>query len=418
MAESNQALVIGGSIGGLLAAALLRRAGWRVTVFERSREGLASRGAGLGITSELAATMHRAGARFNASLAVAINASVWLDREGCIVHEQERHTSSSTWSRIYLPLRATIPDDCYRAGMTLERVEQDGKGVTACFTDGTRVMADLLVAADGNQSTVRRQLMPEVTPRYAGYVAWRGLMEERDIPPGLHREFFDKLTFSFPEGEMALAMPVPGPGDDMRPGHRRYYFIWYRPTKAAALEDLGTDANGVSHGTAIPPPLIRREFLREIKARAQALFAPDLAAVIDRTAQPLLQPIFDLEAPRLVVGRVVLLGDAGFAARPHVAAGTTKAALDALCLAEALGSAGSMAEALARYERVQHEFGCRLVAHARYLGAYLEGQLKPLAERQGDALHRDPRRLMRDYGAPHLVHALDVRELAAMAGSS
>jgi len=262
---------------------------------------------------------------------------------------------------------------------------------------------------------VRRQLMPEVEPRYAGYVAWRGIMEERDIPPALHRNFFNKLTYSFPEGEMALAMPVPGQGDDMRPGNRRYYFIWYRPMEATALRDLATDASGVFHGTAIPPPLIRPEFVREIKARAGALFAPDLAAVIGRTAQPLLQPIFDLEAPRLVVGRVVLLGDAAFAARPHVAAGTTKAALDAACLVDALGAPGrSMDTALARYEQLQLEFGRRLVAHARYLGAYLEGQLKPLADRRGDELHRDPERLMRDYGAPHLVHDLDAQELAAL----
>lgn len=418
MSETNHAIVIGGSIGGLFAAAFLRQAGWRVTVFERSREGLASRGAGLGITSELAAAMQRAGARLNASLAVVMNAAVWLDREGRVVHEQRRQTASSTWSRIYLPLRATLPDDGYRPGMVLERVEQDGNAVTACFGDGTRAAGDLLVAADGNQSTVRRQLMPDVEPRYAGYVAWRGLVEERDIPPALHRDFFDKLIFNFPEGEMALAIPVPGAGDDTRPGHRRYYFIWYRPTDRLALKDLTTDSQGVWHGNAIPPPLIRREFLHEIKARARVLFAPDLAAVIEQTAQPLLQPIFDLEAPRLVAGRVVLLGDAGFAARPHVAAGTTKAALDALCLADALSaSASSLEAALARYEQVQHEFGRRLVAHARYLGAYLEGQLKPLAERQGDELHRDPLRLMRDYGAPHLVHNLEMRELAAMAGS-
>jgi len=419
VADRKQALVIGGSIGGLFAASLLRLAGWTVTLFERSRDELASRGAGLGVTQELVSIMRRAGARLDVSLAVPMSSMVWLDPEGRIVRELERHRMSSTWSRTYVPLRETVPDGDYRSGMTLERVEQEGERVTAIFTDGSRAEGDLLIAADGNQSTVRGQLMPDARARYAGYVAWRGIIEEREIPTSIHRNFFDKLIFAFPEGELALAMPVPGPGDDMRPGHRRYYFIWYRPTEAAAMKDLCTDASGGYHGTSIPPPLIRPELVREVKQRAAAIFAPSLAAVVQQTPQPLLQPIFDLEAPRLVVGRVALLGDAAFVARPHVAAGTTKAALDARCLADALIEAdGDIDAALARYERVQFEFGRRLVAHGRYLGAYLEGQLKPSAERRGDERHRDPERLMRDYGAPHLVHDLDTRDLVGREGAS
>jgi len=108
-----------------------------------------------------------------------------------------------------------------------------------------------------------------------------------------------------------------------------------------------------------------------------------------------------------------LLGDAPFIALPHVAAGTTKAALNAACLADSLvEAAGDVDAALARYDRLQHEFGSKLVTHARHLGAYLEGQLKPMAERQGDELERDPERLMREYGAPHLVHDFDPRDLA------
>ncbi|WP_368735033.1 FAD-dependent monooxygenase, partial [Serratia marcescens] len=63
------------------------------------------------------------------------------------------------------------------------------------------------------------------------------------------------------------------------------------------------------------------------------------------------QPIYDLESPRLAFGRVVLLGDAAFVARPHVGAGVTKAALDAACLADAIAAADGMLEpALARYD--------------------------------------------------------------------
>ena len=87
-------------------------------------------------------------------------------------------------------------------------------------------------------------------------------------------------------------------------------------------------------------------------------------------------------------GRVALLGDAAFVARPHVGAGTTKAALDAVALAEAV--AGDDLDAgLARYEREQRRFGSGLVALSRQEGAYLSAQLKPRAERSAAELNRD-----------------------------
>jgi 2-polyprenyl-6-methoxyphenol hydroxylase-like FAD-dependent oxidoreductase len=109
--------------------------------------------------------------------------------------------------------------------------------------------------------------------------------------------------------------------------------------------------------------------------------------------------MFDLESPQMVFGRVAVLGDAAFVARPHVIAGVTKAALDAQGLADALaGSGGDLAEGLARYDRERRAFGSSIVAHARYLGAHLQSQTSgepPPAPR--------PELILRDYGAPHLL---------------
>lgn len=140
--------------------------------------------------------------------------------------------------------------------------------------------------------------------------------------------------------------------------------------------------------------------------------SPILAAIVTRANQPLLQSISDMEAPQLVFGRVALLGNSAFVARPHVVAGTTKAALDAKGLADALDACdGNIDMALERYERERREFGHAIVAHSRYLGAYLEAQLKPVSERSGVELHRDPKQVMREYGAPHLVHDVNFTQL-------
>jgi len=406
-------LIVGGSMAGLMAAGLFRAAGWRATLFERTRGDLTGRGAGLGISLELLKVMKRVDARFDPSIGVAHETWLWLGTDGKAAFELAKPSMGSAWSRVYQALRQTVPAEIYRAGMNLERVEQDGSGVAAIFADGSRAEGDLLVAADGILSTVRAQFLPDIRPRYAGYVGWRGIVEERDLPQETQDLIAGRIVACFPAGEMMLTMAVPGTGEDVRPGRRRCYFIWYRPAAEAALADLFTDASGRHHGAAIPPPLIRPEFIRAMKARAAEAFAPPIAAVVERAAQPLLQAITDLECPQLVFGRVVLTGDAGFVARPHVAAGVTKAALDAECLVDSLAAAGGgIAAGLAAYERSQLDFGRRLVAHSRYLGAYLEAQTRPDA--LPAALSRDPARIIRDYGAPHLIHDLTPENLRAL----
>lgn len=412
MPDRKRALIIGGSIGGLFAGHLLLRAGWDVTIFERSAGDLADRGAGLGISAELFETMRRVGLRIPRSYAFHVHSSIWLNQDGAVGLELHRGWHSSAWAIIYQPLRAAFPSQFYRTGTTLERVEQDASGVTAIFADGKQERGDLLIAADGIFSTVRRQFLPEVQPRPAGYVAWRGLIAENDLPEGAHQLLFDRSAHSMPEGELVVSLPVPGANNDMRPGHRRYYFIWYRPTDPVQQAQMFTDATGRSHGLTIPPPLIRPQFIAAMKEAARAKLSPILAEIVARAPLPLLQSITDMESPQIVFGRVVLLGDAAFVARPHVAAGTTKAALDATGLADALsGCGGDLDAGLARYERERSEFGRAIVGYSRYLGAYLEAQLKPISERKPAELHRDPEQVMREYGAPHLVHGVDPASL-------
>jgi len=398
--QSGRALVIGGSIGGLFAAQFLRQAGWDVAIFERSAGDLADRGAGLNTSAELFAALARAGASVNPALAFHVRSSAWLKQDGTIGVEIPRGWRGSTWGTIYRPLRAAFPSALYHAGKAIQHIEQDGNGVTAIFADGSRARGDLLIGADGIYSTVRKQFLPDIAPIPAGYIAWRGIINERDLPPAAPDLLLDRAAFSFPEGELVVSLPVPGADNDPRPGRRRYYFIWYRPTSAAEQRALFTDASGRDHGVTIPPPLIRAEFIAAMKADARRVLPPVIGDIVGRVAQPLLQSITDLEAPRMVFGRVALLGDSAFVARPHVAAGTTKAALDAETLVAVLAAPdGDIDAALAQYERERLAFGHAIVAHARYLGAYLEAG--------GAAQSRDPAQVLREYGAPHLVHDAD-----------
>jgi 2-polyprenyl-6-methoxyphenol hydroxylase-like FAD-dependent oxidoreductase len=381
---------------------MLRTIGWDVIVFERSGDNLVRRGAGIGANEALFAVMRRIGVPFEASNGIALMSRVWLESKGNIAAEVPTSGGFAiAWAHLYRALKDALPSEYCCFNRNLVRVEEYTDGVTAIFADGSSASGSLLIAADGIDSTVRRQHLPEVVPRYAGYVCWRGVVEEADTPLSVQLRLFDRVAFCFPAGELFLGIPNPGIN-----GRRRYYFVWYRPVDyQSTLQDLCTDATGKRHGVAIPPPLIRHEFIRELKASAETLLAPEMTTIVALTEQPLLQAIFDLESPQLVFGRVVILGDAAFVARPHVVAGTTKAALDAQCLADALAAAGNDVEAaLAYYDTERRQFGRSLVARARHLGAYLEAhQSQNEEERRQTHLTRDPVSFMRDYGAEELI---------------
>src|SRR6185437_13998817 len=344
-----RALIIGGSLGGLFAGLLLRQAGWDVAVFERSDGDLASRGVGIGTHVELFAVMRRLGIAVDESIGVPVTSRICLDRGGKVIARLPFEKILSSWALFYRALRRQLPDDCYRTGLQLEDITHHDGGVTALFTDGTKATGDLLVGADGLHSTVRARAFVGPAPSYAGYVAWRGVVDESAVPPAA-RELIEAYVFFLPPREMVLSYSQPGADDDHRPGRRRLNWLWYHPVHEGKLPDLCTDASGRHHGVAIPPPLIRSDVIAAFRTEARALLPAQFIALTEATSAPFFQPIFDLESPRVVAGRVALLGDAGFVARPHVGAGVTKAALNATCLADALAAApADIGAALAAY---------------------------------------------------------------------
>jgi 2-polyprenyl-6-methoxyphenol hydroxylase-like FAD-dependent oxidoreductase len=395
-----RALIIGGSLGGLFAGLLLRQAGWAVTVFERSSGDLASRGVGIGTHAELFAVMRRLGITVDESIGVPTAARICLDRGGTVIARLPFDKILSSWALFYRALRRQLPDACYRAGMQLEDIARHAGGVTARFTDGTQVSGELLVGADGLHSTVRARAFDAPAPSYAGYVAWRGGVDEAAAPAAA-RELLQSYAFFLTPREMVISYLQPGLDDDYRPGRRRLNWLWYHPVPAGALPALCTDAQG-RHHLAIPPPLIRSDVIAAFRAEARAVLPPQYVALTEATAAPFFQPIFDLDSPRIVNGRVALIGDAAHVARPHVGAGVSKAALNAAWLADALAAAPDVDAGLAAYEQRALAFGSAMVARARYLGAYLEDPPRP-------GLAPDPVPVMQAIGAP-------LREIPELAG--
>jgi 2-polyprenyl-6-methoxyphenol hydroxylase-like FAD-dependent oxidoreductase len=399
-----RALIVGGSMSGLLAAIMLTRRGFTVDVFERVAGELAGRGAGIVAQAELIARMTSLGLETR-DLGVAITTRKILDREGRVSATCECPQVLTAWERVYRVLRDALPAERYHRGRSLKAFEQTAAAVVAHLSDGASVAGDVLIGADGLRSTVRQQCLPEIVPLYAGYVAWRALLAEGALPPPIHHELFEVMAFCLPPGEQCLGYPVAGPDNDLRPGHRRYNVVWYRPAdEAVELPRLLTDDSGVSHAISIPPPLIPRAAVADMRAAAERLLPPQFRAIVRLIDEPILQPIYDLASPRLAFGRVAIIGDAAFVARPHVAAGVSKAADDAASLADALAASDDAVAALGRFEAQRLAENNRIIERARHLGAYLQATQSD-EERNRSARHGIPEAVLSETAVLDFLYA-------------
>jgi 2-polyprenyl-6-methoxyphenol hydroxylase-like FAD-dependent oxidoreductase len=375
-APRGTAVVVGGSVGGLFAANLLARRGWRVDVYERVAEGLQSRGAGIAMHDELEVLLAAAGAPPQGAVGGRVDGRSAYDRTGRLLAYHPYPQVLTSWARVFNALRDALPAAQYHAGREIASIEVRATGAVLRLADGEEAAADLVVGADGFRSTLRALLAPEVRPRYAGYVAWRGLVEEAALSPRFRAEVFERYAFLFPGGSQFIGYCVAGRDDSLAEGRRRYNFLWYYPVEEASeLPDLLTDESGRRHDFSIPPPLIRTVHLEALRKRAAQLLPAPFHEAVERATQLMIQPIYDVESRCMAFGRVALAGDAAFVARPHVGIGVLKAAQDAAALADCLDEACDVPQALARYDARRAPPGRAAVRLGRRLGAFIERRL-------------------------------------------
>ena len=177
-----------------------------------------------------------------------------------------------------------------------------------------------------------------------------------------------------------------------------------RRTRPSELPWLLTDDNGVTHAISIPPPLIRREPIAAMRAAAERLLAPQLRDIVRLIDEPILQPIYDLESPRLAFGRVAIVGDAAFVARPacrgrRVQGGRRR------------GGAGRGARWRRRRKRAAPFRGARacrrdarIIERARHLGAYLQAT-QTAEERARSERHSIPEAVLAETAVLDFLHA-------------
>jgi 2,6-dihydroxypyridine 3-monooxygenase len=304
----------------------------------------------------------------------------YLDRDGAVVFEESRRYRYSAWHSIYRALLGCFGRRRYHLGKEMAGFQRQGEQVQVRFADGSSAAYELLVCADGIASNARAVLQPQARPAYAGYVAWRGTVDEGRLSRAVRDLLADSICYQVAPDSHILLYPIPALDGSVVPGRRLANFVWYRNYAGDELDDLMTDRNGVRRDLTLPPGAAREAHLREVRAVAAAQLAPQFAEVVQRTKLPFVQVIFDIEVDQMAFGRVCLIGDAAFALRPHAAAGTAKAAADAWALAEALAATqGDIRVALPRWERQQLAVGRAVLERTRRNGdkSQFQGAWRP-----------------------------------------
>ncbi len=334
-------LIAGAGIGGLTTALALQRAGIRVSVYEQAPV-LGEVGAGLTLASNASRILQHLGLgavlddlavipahgavkhfRTGRTLVDIQRGTTQVERFGapyCQIHRHDLHQA-------LVGAALSADRNCLHLGCKLEDFGQDARSVTALFANGRTARGDLLIGCDGIRSTVRARLFGTEDPRFTGYVAWRGLV---------------------PMERLSASLVVPDSAVWIGPGH---FLTRYKIRRGELVNYIAiARTNGwVEEGWSVRSTVdaLLAEF-RDFEPTARSIL---MATPPDQCFK---WGIFDRDPlPAWSTGRVTLLGDAAHPTTPFLGQGAAMALEDGMVLARAIAAAGSVGEALDRYEKAR-----------------------------------------------------------------
>ncbi|MEU5608599.1 FAD-dependent monooxygenase [Streptomyces sparsogenes] len=368
--EGATAVVVGGSIGGLTTALLLRDLGFSADVFERTPTALDGRGSGIVLQPDTLRWFTERSEQHPQDLSTSTEWVQYLGTDNEVVHRERTTWSYTSWGTFYRALLADFGTDHYHLGEYACGFDQDAQRATVRFVSGREVTADLVVFADGITSTARQRIDPAAALTYSGYIGWRGTVPEKDLTDDTRELLRNAITYTVVPHSHITLYPIPGEGGT-GPRDRLVNYVWYRNVpEGPELSEMLIDKRGIPGTVSIHPSQVQDRYVDEMRRSARRMLSSAAAEVVARTATPYVQVVSDVRASRMADGRVALIGDAACAARPHAAAGTAKAAADAWALSAALEeAAGDIGAALRKWEPAQLDISARLLERVVDMGS-------------------------------------------------
>ena len=368
--------IIGGGIGGLVAALALHRVGLNPVVHERAA---AFEAVGAGISLSPNAVKGLAWLGLGPALARLANEPLEQQlrhgRTGALLQAIDRRRTRETYGAPYLQLHradlvAMLADALAQAGVAVQfgqalaSIASDADGVQLGFAGGGEAQADVAIGADGLRSTVRAQLFETRAPQFSGHVAWRALAPAAALPE---------------EASAALNINHLGQGRNI---------VCY-PVRGGALVNVVALTESASWAEE---SWSARAETAELAAHF-AGWAPFVGKLIAALPEDQLfrWGLFIREPlTHWVAGRTALLGDAAHPMLPYMGQGASCSIEDGVVLARALSAADDVEAALARYQAARQPRAGFLQAQSNLGGARLHAinpdEFQPMDLKDEDAL--------------------------------
>lgn len=330
-------IIGGGSIAGCSAAILLKRLGAEVIVLERSLRPHEGRGAGIVLPDAFIKTC------IDLNLLDVDIPRLRVLRRSFFVKDKSNSrigkkiweqfpfsVSALNWGDIYQNLLKRVPTDAYHTGEAVSRIHLVANTCKVETSQGNHYQADLLIAADGIDSLIRKQIYPQVSAQYVNYIAWRGIT---DNPAFVDQAMFDENIpyYVFPKGHLLLYC-IPS-ANYQHSGKKLLNWVMYENRRESSLENLLINNKGVHHSVSLPPGSLTLQHIEHLHQFSEESLPNEISSIICQTDKPFLQAVFDLQVTNYVKDKICFIGDAASVLRPHSASGTIKALQDSIQLA-------------------------------------------------------------------------------------
>ena len=359
--------IIGGSIAGCAAAALLYRAGHDVSVFERSESGLVSRGAGILMVTASWQDMTARGVLDGTVPACRAGYSRFVTRAAGTGRQRwlgdvQMSSMLFNWAHLYQSFRRRVPDGLYCGGAAVERIEATPHGTTLHVVGAGSLDFDLVVCADGYRSLGRGLIDPSAAPAYRGMVLWRGLLPERDIRAGA----LDGCGLLRPvyQGGHGVAYYVPGPGQSSEPGERLLMWGYYLQVPESALASVLVDDQERQQSGSVPFGKVHPEVRAALESRLAGLLPWPLFELVQQSSNSSIQATYSFVPRSYARNRLCLVGDSGTLAPPFAGSGVLRAVTSAASLADALAGAPAVDDALRRWNDARLQAAAQVIPNA------------------------------------------------------
>jgi 2-polyprenyl-6-methoxyphenol hydroxylase-like FAD-dependent oxidoreductase len=343
------AIVVGGSLAGLMTSLTLSRVGVKVTLLERSGPDR-TRGGGLLVSDGLVERV-----------------TGWGLAPGTRPVPTTLTGGMHSWHTIFTALYSAVEHDpgvtvVHNARVTA--ADQDDNAAWATTDDARVFSGDVVIGADGHRSVVRAAVDPEhPDATFAGYLVWLATMEEENLPAALSgNRSFDQNVFLGDDNAMLLGGSFPGEGGGTERGHRTIGWAVYDSTHNDLLYRNGNVRDSVVHHSVSAdeiPDDLDQHLARIGRGRWPNKWTELMHAAL-RAGRVIGTPISEYVPAKVVNGRLAIVGDAAHVATPMTGAGFTEALDDAEALADAIATAArhefnarAATAALLRYEKTR-----------------------------------------------------------------